>query len=251
MANTNPEYLHHSLKHVYSLKHMWLENVSAGPVNVRNGIHPFITISRQGGAGAHTLAEAIGREMEKRHEAGGHGGILHGWQIFDNELCQMLLEDPHLKVSLESLLKEEYLSEIEDMIRELLGGDSPQFTVAKKMFHCIRTLATVGKAIIVGRGGVCLTRDLPMGVHIRLVAPLDFRIKHTMGLLNTGEPEARKIVEEWDHHRLKLIKAHFNKSIEDPLLFDATWNTARVPMEIMASAVVDMVEHKIRSHRKP
>ena len=41
----------------------------------------------------------------------------------------------------------------------------------------VRALAEVGRVIIVGRGGVFITRDLPGGIHVRLVAPREWRVR--------------------------------------------------------------------------
>lgn len=236
--------LRRALKHATSIKELWFKKVAeevseSGPQ--RTG-YPFITISRQGGAGGHTLAEAVFREMEKRKDQ----PIFQSWQIFDNELCQMVMNDERLKVTLEFLMTEHYRSEAEDFWAEFLGNESPQQTVIKEVFKCVRTLARVGKVIIVGRAGACLTRDLPGGVRVRLVAPLHARVRSVMESMNVKEPDAKKIVEGWDHDRAKLIKTFFNRNIDDPLLYDVTWNTEQVPMEAIAAAIAEMVRQKAK-----
>jgi Trp operon repressor len=189
MTDTNPGPIHHPLKHVYSLNHVWFQNLPKESQEIKKGMRPFITISRQGGAGAHTLAEAILKEMGKRQNQ----PFFQGWHIFDNELCHMLEQDAQLKVTMDSLLTEEYRSALDDLIHELIDGASPQYAIVKKMSRCIRTLALMGKAIIVGRGGACLTQDLGLGVHVRLVAPFQARVRHTMTLRQINEAEAKKL----------------------------------------------------------
>jgi hypothetical protein len=78
----------------------------------------------------------------------------------DQELCHKILENPHLKVSLDALLTEELHSEVEDVVNSLIGGYTPQSQVVIEIFNTIK-MATLGKVIIVGRGAVCLTRALP------------------------------------------------------------------------------------------
>ncbi len=238
--------LRHTLKHVTSVKELWFKKVAGemtGGDSRKTG-YPFITISRQAGAGGHTLAEAVMKEMEKRQNQ----PLFHAWQIFDNELCQLVMKDERLSVTLEFLMSERFRSEAEDFWAEFLGKESPQHTVVKKVFECVRTLAKVGKVIIVGRGGACLTRDLPHGIRVRLVAPLPLRVKRVAELMKIKESDAKKIVEEWDHSRAKLLKTFFNRQIDDPLLYDVTWNTGDVPMETIASLIVEMVHQKAQ-HR--
>ena len=133
---------------------------------------PFITISRECGAGGHTLAQAIIEAFEARK--GDH--LFEGWKVFDRELCELVASDKDLNVGLRSLLDESTLNAVEDMV-SMMFGKSPQRDVQTKVAETIRELAVVGKAIIVGRGGECVTRDLPCGVHFRLVAPLSIRVQ--------------------------------------------------------------------------
>src|SRR5688572_30283359 len=83
-----------------------------GPLHLRQGVHPFVTISREAGAGGHSLAETLLEQMKAIDGI----PVLRGWQVMDQELCHKILENPHLKVSLEALLTEELHSEVEDIV---------------------------------------------------------------------------------------------------------------------------------------
>ena len=48
-----------------------------------------------------------------------------------------------------------------------------------------------------------------------------------------------------DHDRLRLIKSFFAADIDDPLLYDAVWNTGTVPVEAIAEAVVSIIKHRL------
>jgi len=204
-------------------------------LNLEKGRNPFITISREAGAGGHSLALAVMKELSQRKEP-----YFQGWAVFDQEICKMLAEDPELNVTIQGLLTMEYRSQIQDTIEELALGTSPQHTVLKKMFEVIRTLASFGKVILVGRGASFLTRELPLGIHLRLTAPLPVRIKRMMQLLNLDEKKAKEIIQNQDKARAALIKNFFNKDISDPLMYDAVWNTGSVPLETIARAAVQM-----------
>lgn len=205
-----------------------------------SGNYPFVTISRQAGAGGNSLGEAILDELKKNQ-----GPVFHGWQKFNQELCRKISEEPGLKVSLEPLLKFEYRSEIEGMMEEMIVGATPQDVVNKKIFHLMHTLASFGKVVLVGRGGVCLTRDLALGVHIRLVAPLEARIKRMGDLLGLTYKKSKELVSEQDKSRARLMKAYFNRDIDDPLLYHAVWNTGAVPMDQIARSIVFMIESRV------
>ncbi len=205
---------------------------------------PFVTISRQTGAGGHAFARALLDEMGKEDNP-----LFQGWQVFDRELCKKLMEDPTLHVSMQSLLTEEYRSEVEDAIFSLLGGETPRYTVVKKLFETIRMLGALGRVIIVGRVGMCVTRGLPGGVHIRLVASEATRVKRMVGLLQVSEKEAREMIYKHDRDRARLVRDHFSRDIHDPLLYDATWNTDAASFEDIAASVIALIKRRAQRHQ--
>jgi cytidylate kinase len=208
--------------------------------DLRKGVYPFITISRQTGAGGHTLAEAILREMSKRSG----DPLLLGWQMLDQELCQCVLADPKLNVPLEELLTEKHRSELEDSLAQIFSNATPQFAVYRRMFKLIQGLATIGKVIIVGRSGAFLTRNLPGGVHVRLVASYESRVEKMMQQFHQDRAGAEKLVRDQDESRERLVRTYFHQNISDPSHYDAVWNTDRTPIDQIARLVVEMVRLK-------
>jgi cytidylate kinase len=204
---------------------------------------PFITISRQAGAGGHTLPETLLRVMGREQDA----ALFKGWQIWDKELCETLCQDPRLAASMQSLLTEEYRSQIEQFITSLLGTRTDQNLVYKEMFEMIRSLASVGKVIIVGRGGSQVTRGIGLGVHVRLVAPESIRVQRMKMRLGKSEEEALQIVHKQDRDRARLVRTYFHADIDDPLLYDVTWNTGTVTFEAIAEAIVCIIKERVKA----
>jgi cytidylate kinase len=58
--------------------------------------------------------------------------------------------------------------------------------------------------------------------------------------------EALKTLRRQERDRTRLIKNYFNEDISDPLLYDAVWNTDRVPVEVIAATLVPMIAHRVR-----
>lgn len=216
---------------------------TAPRADLHKGHFPFVTISRQAGAGGQALAVELLNQIQKLH----HEPLFSGWQLCNQELCQLLAQDLTLKSSVESLRRTEYHSHAEDVISQLLCGSLSQDHVIKKMFHLMRTFALHGKVIFVGRGSPFLTRDLPMGIHVRLEAPMESRIQRMMSALRLDEKKAREIILEKDKAKAELVKTYFHKDIHDLLLYDIVWNTARVPLEEIADILVGMIRKKIHT----
>ena len=213
----------------------------AGPqIDPKKGCFPFVTISRQSGAGGNALAAILDEKIQKLQSE----PLFRGWQLCGPQLRQMLSQDPALKNMVESLRQTEYHSHAEDFLSQFIYGGSSQDVVIKKMFHLMRAFAIHGKVIFVGRGSTFLTRDLPLGIHIRLEASMESRIKRMMPEFGPDEKKVRKLIEEKDKAKAELVKTFFNKDIHDPLLYDICWNTDRVPIEEISKFLIEMIRDK-------
>lgn len=203
-------------------------------------IRPFVTISRQAGAGGHTLARTLIKTFERQPDK----ELFGGWEMFDQKLVSMVADDPDLTVSIESLLGEEYHKTADDFFRQILSSTTHQDIIADRMFRLVRLLAEVGKAVIVGRAGSQVTRGLGPSISVRLVAPEDARLARMMELHGHNKKQALDTMSRRDAGRARLLKRHFRVNIDDPLLYDAIWNSGAVPPEAIADAIVAVLRDR-------
>lgn len=200
-------------------------------------LHPFVTISRQAGAGGHTLAKALLGTFARQ----GDTELFGGWQIFDQELCEIVTRDPAFSKSLDSLLAEEYRTQIDDFFHQVVRSAVDQDYVMARVFEVVRAVASIGRAVIIGRGGSQVTKDMGPGVRLRIVAPEEQRIQRLVVLHDLDERKARAEARRLDSNRARLLKVHFKVDIDDPTGYDAVWNTGSAPVEDIAEAVVAML----------
>lgn len=203
-------------------------------------VRPFVTISRQAGAGGHTLAgillDRLNDDPDKE--------LFGGWEMFDQKLVSMVADDPDLTVSAESLLGEEYHKTADDFFRQILTSTTHQDIVMDRIFRLVRVLAEVGKAVIVGRAGSEVTRDLGPSVAVRLVAPKEQRVARMMELHELNEKKATELTDKYDSGRARLLKRHFKADIDDPLRYDATWNTGSASFEAIADSIIVQLKER-------
>ena len=205
---------------------------------------PFVTISRQTGAGGHTLATELVKQI---NEAGGEEG--GGWAIFDKAMCESIVDDPRLGAMLNDLLDEHYRSSVQEFVYMLVGG-AGQDLGYRKLAEVQRQVAKLGKVVFVGRGASRVTRDLSLGVHVRLVAPMDTRQKRMAALLGVDESAALKEIERGDRERERLIRNHFATDSTDPENYDVTFNTSRLSFEQVAQSVLALVNARKEAHEQ-
>ena len=204
-------------------------------------IRPFVTISRQSGAGGHSLAEALIEALHQQPDK----ELFGDWEMFDQKLVAMVSDDPDLRVSVEALLGEEYRRSSDDFFRQLFTATTHQDIVMDRVFRLVRILAEVGKAVIVGRAGSQVTRGLGPSVSVRLVAPEERRIERMMELHQVGERQAKDLIAKSDSGRARLLKRHFRVDIDSPYLYDVTWNTAEVSFEAISASIIAVLQDKV------
>lgn len=207
---------------------------------VHPNTRPFITISRESGAGGNALADEL---LEVLPEMLGELG--EGWQKFDQELCQLVAREPKLGVSLDELISESYRSEIQCFLFDLVSGSSQQYVAYKRMFEIIRILATLGKVVIIGRGGSQITRNMPLGIRVRLVSDLETRVRTMQRILGVDRDVALKRIKDQDRDRERLVRDFFNRDIADPHLYDAVFDTQRLTVREVAELVCAMVRQRM------
>ena len=202
---------------------------------------PFITISRQAGAGGHTLARDILRALERLQP----GELSEDWEVYDQKLCALIAQDERLGFSFDALVKEEYRSEISQVLQEMLLQKASRYTLYKRIFKVVRMLGLLGKCVIVGRAGMCVTADMPLGVHVRLVSTPEHRLRNMMKLLEVGESAAAKAMRTQDRDRRRLVRDFFGKDIDDPMLYDLVLNMERLTSGEAAELVVRVMMQKM------
>lgn len=208
---------------------------------------PFLTISRQAGAGGRTLAHALAARLNERCP-----GALP-WTVWDNELVERVAAEHHLPLARVAGLEDERPSWLEEALASLAisGPPATEAAVYHRVATTIRALAQVGRVIVVGRGGACATADIPAGVHLRLVAPVEHRVAATACALNCSLRQAADWVKEKDQAREAFYHRHWPTCSLAPENYTATFNTAVVSNAQLVESVAALVAPAPRASPAP
>jgi cytidylate kinase len=202
----------------------YLQSQAAVPEKARESQPLSITISREVGAGGRTIAELLGQRLTAAEET----PATSPWAVFDANLAKQVLEDHKLPPNLEQFMAEDARLPVEAIVEEVLGLHPSAWTLVQHTTQTILRLAGLGRTILVGRGASIITARLPNVLHVRLVAPLATRIRHSAEFYHLSEAEAAKFVREQDQARRRYVRRYFNAEIDDPTLYDVTLNTGRL-----------------------
>ena len=207
----------------------------------REAALPFVTISRQAGAGGRTLARALADRLNELDPAD------RPWAAWDRELVEKVSTEQHIPVSLIESLETQgpRRSVFQDFLASLSAerdaADLDEFKVYRAVAQTVRALARAGRSIIVGRGGVYATRDLPGGVHLRLVAPLPDRVAHMARVLNVSDDQAAREVKKIDRQRETFHRRYGGGGALLPEAFTLTLNTAAMTERQMVDCVLALM----------
>lgn len=208
---------------------------------VARGTHPpFITISRQTGAGAETVAHLLADKLNIAAPKDARP-----WTVFDKNLISKVLEDQDLPQAIARQVSEDKDTTVQALVGELLGLHPSMWTLFHHTSDTVLKLARIGRCIIVGRGGNIIAAKLKGGIHVRLVAPESVRLAHLKEYFGLEDKAAAKYMHEHDEGRRRYVKANFDRNIDDPLLYHAVLNTGLLGFEQTADILAAMIAPRL------
>jgi cytidylate kinase len=236
----------HSIKLIDNIRPI-LGAVRSVPVPVKAigetppvGPQPFLTISRQPGAGAWLLAKHLVDALNQALPAE------QAWTCWERELVEKVAADLHLSATLIDRLEDESHSWFSELLGSLSFSDEVSHADEAKVYarvaRTIRALAQTGRVVIVGRGGVFVTRKMPGGIHIRLVAPFDKRVEFMVQEYHLTHDQAVARVKQLEHNRQTFYHRYWSNETLSPETFAITLNTAVVRMESMVRMLTELVK---------
>lgn len=213
--------------------------ISASASTPKAETTPFITISREAGTGAHRLARRLVNELNHKLYKNDRQ-----WETLDHETMEMLVGDQKLSAAVMESLEQTDHSWFGELLEGLPGGDHSAPSQLQVFHHtaaAIRTLAQAGRIVLVGGGAAYITHGMPGGVHVRLVAPKDYRIDSTAKAENLLLSDAAAKVDRLDHNRAAFFRRHWPDRPLASDQFTMTLNVAELTEDQMAAAILAVV----------
>jgi Cytidylate kinase len=209
-----------------------------GPGHHGKAMGPFVTVSRESGAGGSTFARALASRLDEALP----GEV--AWTVFDRNLVEEMLRSEHLSPRLARFLPEDRISEIDASIGELLGLHPSLWALIQRTNDMMRELARRGHAIMVGRGANLATEGIPGGLHVRLVAPPLQRAQHMARQLGISLEEAAERNRRIDAARRAFVRSVFESEITRASGYDLTINRGTVSLEVVVELAVTALKER-------
>lgn len=188
------------------------------------GDKPLITISREYGSGGSIIAAKLAKKLGK------------SWRVFHDEIIEEIAKEAHTDRKLIKEIDESKIPFMQDVLEDFFGKKHVGLeSYSKHLLKILEKIGERGHAIIVGRGSNFL---FPDSLKIRVLADMKHRINVVMRVKKVSEEKARKILEDYDTHRIRFAQSLFHHDPRKPHHYDLT-------IKISESLGIDPATHLI------
>lgn len=200
---------------------------------------PVITISREVGCNGLKLANQIAGKLNQQK-------LYPVWKVLSKEIFYESAKELNLKPErVRRIFKQTTKYTFEEILKAF--GEK-QFKserkIAKTVADVVRTFAIDGNCIIVGRAGHIIAGDIKNAFHLRLVAPLEYRLKVIMENKKMSRDEAIEFIHRVERERIAfrnaILQGHRINEI-----FDLTINRAAFTEE----EITDIIDYTVKEKR--
>ncbi|MBN1415427.1 MAG: cytidylate kinase-like family protein [Bacteroidales bacterium] len=203
---------------------------------------PVVTLAREYGCPAKSIARQLTEELTKKMMV---KGIAIPWRYITKEIMAESARELELDPS---KIKYVFQYEHKGMIDEILSAQLTKYyksdrKIRNTIAKVIRNISCEGHVIIVGRGGVAITHDIPKSLHVKLEAPIDWRAIRISEKYNITQEEARKECIEVDKKR-QQFREYFEGKNTDYTRFDLTLNSMTLSSDEIVKIIIKAVEVK-------
>jgi cytidylate kinase len=201
-----------------------------------------VTISREYGSGGGEIAQRLATRL--------------GWQLIDYEIVTLLAyrlgisvqeaeeHDEHAAGLVQRLLTNMRSIEPAMLINLPPGMAKPEEVYHRALHQVVRAAARERHAIIVGRGGQVVLGQRRDVLHIRVIAPLELRIRYVMLREQLDYGAARTRIQMKDRDRRRYLQTQYQCDNADPHLYDLVCNTSVLNLDQVVDIICSALAHK-------
>jgi len=185
---------------------------------------PVITISREPGSGGSEIARRLAKALDM--------------DLIGAQIIQHVADSAKMSRKVIESLDEKEVSFRDTLLSSLFGEYRPwPGEFLQHLTRVIGTIGVFGNTIIVGRGA---NHILPRekAFKVRIIAPLEYRIKYFMEDRGYSKAEAEQYVVKTENNRKAFVRKYFNADVADPKHYDIIINTEGMSLEAATQAII-------------
>ncbi len=203
----------------------------------KTGAHPFVTISRQTGCNSFEISKLLVKMINDHSKT--------QWKLINKELIELSVKE--LRID-QHRIEKVFGAQKHDHIEEILQAFGDRYyksdqVIRRTIRHLIQNIASDGFVVIVGRAGAAITAGLPDGLHVRLEAPLGWRVRRMAEKKKISEAESRQMIENLDKSREQLFMDLGKMKIQE-IPFDLRLNNQSLNDHEIARMIFELLRHR-------
>ena len=188
---------------------------------------PVITFSVSPGSGGHIIARRVAEVLK--------------FDFFDRDIIKMIAEHSDISDRVILSIEKERLSGIKDFIASLIDDRYLYPGIyLEHLMNVVGVIAKHGYAVIVGRGGNFIIPPSEY-LSVRVVAPLEQRVRNIAQAYEVPIETARKRVLHRESRRAAFVKQSFHTDVADPESYDLVINTAKSDNDAAVGAIIGAI----------
>ncbi len=200
---------------------------------------PVLTISRQFGCPAKPIAKKLAEGLTERLKRKGQD---KEWRVISKEILFEAAKELELDPS---NIKYVFDYKKKGILDDILSAHLNKYyksdrKIRNTIAKVIRNLSYDGHAIIIGRGGVAITKDIPRSLHINLEAPLEWRAVRIAEKEEMSQEDARNLAIDIDKKRQEF-RDYFQGKNTDYTRFDMTFNCMTLTVDEIVNSIIEMI----------
>ena len=201
---------------------------------------PVITISRECGCSGRLFAEKLTERINQKIN-----NPSQNWKWVNKEILNLASKElklnPH---QVKNLLKTEDKSFLDELVSSFtIKYYAPDAKIKRAIKEVVRHLAMDGNIVIVGRGSEAITHDIQRSLHVKLYAPLNWKVDIVRTRENISPEQAEKLIIKTDEGRTKFVNDYLVKT-PDKVVYDISFNCAKFTQDEIIDVILKIAEIK-------
>jgi cytidylate kinase len=126
-------------------------------------------------------------------------------------------------------------------------GDEERF--CRETEEVLREHAAGGGAVVLGRAGALVLRDVPGALHVRLHGPAEARVRQAMRLEGIDRATAARRLEQVDNAREAYVRHFYRADPADSRHYHLVLDSTALPLSACAALIVGAARARERGER--
>jgi len=185
---------------------------------------PVITVCTEPGSGGRLIADEVANRLN--------------FKLFDKNILVAMANTAAVESQSLETIEQERPSGVQDFITSLVDknyvytGDYVSFLKQQ-----VEIIGKLGRSVIVGRGANFILPPKDR-FSVRVMAPLDTRIRNVSFKNSVPLAEAKKRIRTREQRRKTFIRETFHEDIADIIHYDLIINTARMDLDTAVESII-------------